>query len=334
MGLEDEGVTPMTRTLSLRAAAVTMTSTDRGADAPQAVASTDPEPAAAPGTFAWHTHTGAGGTRRYRLFIPQTLDAGRPAPLVVMLHGCTQDPDDFARGTRFNQAAADAGVIVAWPEQAAALQPMKCWNWHDPAHQAAGGEPAVIAGITRQAMAEQAVDPRRVYIAGLSAGAAMAVNTAASFPQLYAAVGAHGGIPYRAASDVPHALAVMRSGTPDPAILAYALQDALGGRALPLIAIHGGADRVVAPVNSRQLAAQWAGVHKLTATAPETSTQGGLGVERTVWPGADGHPAVELMIVDGLAHAWSGGSAQGTCTDPRGPDATRLILAFFLAHAR
>ncbi|HEU4562912.1 MAG TPA: PHB depolymerase family esterase, partial [Longimicrobium sp.] len=267
--------------------------------------------------------------------VPAGLDASRPAPLVVMLHGCTQDPDDFARGSRFNHAAAGAGVIVAWPEQPQANQPMKCWAWYDPAHQsAARGEPALIAGIARQVMAAHRVDPKRVFIAGVSAGAAMAVNTAASYPELFAAVGTHSGIGYRAATEVPQALTVMRSGVSDPAILAYALQDALGGRTLPLIAIHGGADAVVSPVNSRQLAAQWAGVHRLQSSAPERTTEGGLGVERTVWKDADGKPMVELRIVDGLGHAWSGGSPEGTYTDARGPDASRTILQFLLAHPR
>ncbi|HET7464626.1 MAG TPA: PHB depolymerase family esterase [Longimicrobium sp.] len=316
-----------------------MTSTTPDDGAAQAGAAPSPaaqtaaaEPA---GTFEWHTWTGPEGSRRYRLFVPAGLDASKPAPLVVMLHGCTQDPDDFARGTRFDHAAADAGVIVAWPEQTAEHQQLKCWSWYEPAHQAArAGEPAMIAGITREVMASHAIDPRRVYIAGVSAGAAMAVNTAAAYPELYAAIGAHSGIPYRAASDVAHAWAVMRTGTSDPAILAYALQDALGGRAIPLIAFHGGADPVVSPVNSRQLAAQWAGVLKLHSLAPERTTEGGLAVERTVWPGADGKPMVELRIVDGLTHAWSGGSKDGTYTDPRGPDATRIILDFLLAHRR
>jgi poly(hydroxyalkanoate) depolymerase family esterase len=328
----------MTRPLSLLAAALIMTSTTPQAAAPQAGAApaagtqATAEPA---GTFEWHTWTGPEGTRRYRLFAPAGLDPSKPAPLVVMLHGCTQDPDDFARGTRFNHAAARVGVIVAWPEQTAEHQQLKCWSWYEPAHQAArAGEPAMIAGITREVMASHAIDPRRVYIAGVSAGAAMAVNTAAAYPELYAAVGTHSGIPYRAAADVAHAWAVMRTGTPDPAILAYALQDALGGRAMPLIAIHGGADPVVSPLNSRQLAAQWAGVLQLHSSAPERTTEGGLAVERTVWPGADGKPMVELRIVDGLAHAWSGGSTDGTYTDPRGPDATNVILDFLLAHSR
>jgi poly(hydroxyalkanoate) depolymerase family esterase len=251
-----------------------------------------------------------------------------------MLHGCTQEPDDFARGTRFNELAADAGVLVAWPEQTAAHQQQKCWSWYDPAHQQPSGEPAIVAGITREVMAAYAVDPKRVYLVGVSAGAAMAVNTAASYPRLYAAVGSHSGIPYRAAGDVPHALAVMRGGSSDPAILAYALQDATGGRAMPLIAIHGGADAVVAPVNSRQLAAQWAGVLGVRSIFPEHAAEGGRDVETTRWIAADGSTAVELAIVSGLGHAWSGGSPEGTFTDAAGPDASRRILRFLLDHGR
>lgn len=292
--------------------------------------------AAQSGTFEWHTYDSEAGSRRYKLFVPASVDERHPAPLVVMLHGCTQDPDDFARGTRFNQLAAERGVIVAWPEQTGTHHPQKCWGWYDPHNQGTEpGEPGLIAGITREVMVSHAVDRRRVYVAGVSAGAAMAVITAAGYPDLYAAVGTHSGIPYRAAADVPHAIAVMHNGSPDPAILAYALQDALGGGRPPaLIAIHGGADAVVTATNSRQLAGQWAGVLGLSASPAERTTEGGLGVERTRWKTPDGKTAIELAIVDGLGHAWSGGSADGTYTDPRGPDASRLILDFLLAHRK
>ncbi|HEV7588043.1 MAG TPA: PHB depolymerase family esterase, partial [Longimicrobium sp.] len=153
------------RTFLTTLAALTMTSTTAGAAAAQSA-----------GTFEWHTYTGEAGTRRYELFVPAGLQASRRAPLVVMLHGCTQGPDDFARGTRFNALAAEAGVIVAWPEQTGEHHPQKCWVWFDPANQASGrGEPALIAGITREVMAAHRVDPKRVYVAGVSAGAAMAV---------------------------------------------------------------------------------------------------------------------------------------------------------------
>lgn len=281
--------------------------------------------AAAPadtGSWEWHTHTGDAGTRRYRLFVPAGVDAAQRVPLVVMLHGCTQDPDDFARGTRFNEAAAVEGAIVAYPEQRGALHPQKCWTWYDPAHQARGGEPALVAGIAREVMAARAVDPKRVYVAGVSAGAAMAINTAAAYPELFAAAGAHSGIAYRAATAVPQALGVMKNGSAAPHSLRV-------GRAVPLIVFHGAADPVVAPVNGRQLAAQWARAGGLTDFQRSEVRTAGLRATRDVYG-----PLLELWMVEGLGHAWSGGSAEGTYTDTRGPDATREMLRFFLAHTR
>ena len=285
--------------------------------------------AAQAGAFDWHTHTGEGGTRRYKLYVPSTYDASRPAPLVVMLHGCTQDPDDFARGTRFNQAAEEAGVLVVYPEQTAAHQPQKCWTWYDPAHQGASGEPALIAAITREVMAGHAVDPSRVSIAGVSAGAAMAVNTAASYPDLYSAVGAHSGVAYRAAANVMEGLGVMRNGAASDEALRDAARQALGDRTMPMIVIHGAADAVVAAANGRQLSWQFAAAAGAKDAIVERRTEGGRSVE--VWRSG---PDRELWIVEGLGHAWSGGSPDGTFTDPQGPDATREILRFLLAHPR
>lgn len=275
-------------------------------------------PADTAGSWEWHTHAGEAGTRRYRLFVPASARDG--APLVVMLHGCTQDPDDFARGTRFNEAAAEAGVIVAYPEQTAALHPQKCWSWYDPAHQARGGEPSLVAGIAREVMAARGVDPERVYVAGVSAGAAMAVNTAAAYPELFAAAGAHSGIAYRAATTVAQALAAMQRGTPAPEPVAAAV---------PLIVFHGAADPVVRPENGRQLAAQWARALGLKDFQRHTAETGGLHATRDVYG-----PGLEVWMVDGLGHAWSGGAPEGSYTDPRGPDATREMLRFFLAHPR
>ena len=289
------------------------------------------DPAAAPSSFEWATYAGPAGTRRYRLFVPGGYDAARPAPLVVMLHGCTQDPDDFARGTRFNRLADSARVLVAYPEQTAALHPQKCWTWYDPAHQRRdAGEPAIIAGITREVMARYAVDPARVYVAGVSAGGAMAVNTAAAYPELYAAAGVHSGIPYGAAGEVAGALALMREGPADPQALAEPAREVLRGAGrdwLPLIVFHGGADAVVSPENGRQLMAQWASAGGAKDSVRETVSHGGLTATREVFG-----PAGELWIVEGLGHAWSGGSPEGTYTDPRGPDASREMLRFFLSH--
>ena len=282
---------------------------------------------AAPGTFEWATYTGEGGTRRFKLYVPTTYRAGRPAPLVVLLHGCTQDPDDFARGTRFNEAAEAAGVLVAYPEQTGAHQPQKCWTWYDPAHQAAGaGEPAIVAGIARQVMASHAVDASRVFVAGVSAGGAMAVNAAAGYPDLFSAVGVHSGVAYRAAAGVMPALQVMKQGASSPDSLGAALTTALAGRRLPrLIAFHGTQDAVVAPENGRQLFGQWSRALGARDFLRDEETLGGRSVTRD-----RAGPGLQLWIVDGLGHAWSGGSPEGTYTDARGPDATREMLRFFL----
>ena len=281
--------------------------------------------------WEWATYAGPAGTRRYRLYVPSGYDPSRPLPLVVMLHGCTQDPDDFAGGTRFNEHAERAGVIVAYPEQTAQHNPQKCWTWFDPGHQSAtAGEPAIIHAITREVMERYAVDSSRVYIAGVSAGGAMAVNTAAAHPNAYAAVGVHSGIPWRAAGDVGTALQVMRAGPHNqPELLEHARTQLRGaGRGpIPMIVFHGAADPVVNPVNGRLLAEQWAATGGAKDFLRSDSMMGGLAVTRDVWG-----PLVELWTVEGLGHAWSGGSPQGTYTDARGPDASAEMLRFFLSH--
>jgi poly(hydroxyalkanoate) depolymerase family esterase len=294
----------------------------------------DPAPSARPraaSTWEWATYTGEGGSRRYRLFVPSGYDASRPVPLVVMLHGCTQDPDDFARGTRFNQHADAAGVIVAYPEQPAAQHPQKCWTWYDRNHQSAtAGEPAIVHGITREVMERYAVDPARVYLGGVSAGGAMAINTAASHPGYYTAVGVHSGVPWRAAREVGAALQVMRDGPRNEAELLEQAATQLRVAhtpSIPVIVFHGAVDAVVNPRNGRFLAQQWAVAAGAKDFLRQEGTTGGLAWTRDVWG-----PLAELWIVEGLGHAWSGGSPEGTYTDARGPDASAEMLRFFLAH--
>ncbi|CAA9316430.1 MAG: Poly(3-hydroxyalkanoate) depolymerase, partial [uncultured Gemmatimonadaceae bacterium] len=179
----------------------------RSAPAPAAAGA-----APATGSFlAREIDGGALGARRYKLFVPGGYAAGRPRPLVVMLHGCTQDPDDFARGTRMNVLAEQHKVLIAYPEQPASANPTRCWNWYDPANQRRdGGESALVSAVTRRVMADYAVDGARVYVAGVSAGGAAALAAALVYPELYAAVGVHSGIALGAARDVPGALAAMR----------------------------------------------------------------------------------------------------------------------------
>lgn len=281
---------------------------------------------------------------RYRLFLPERYDGSRRLPLLVMLHGCTQSAEDFAAGTRLAELAEREGLLLAFPEQRPGAHPQRCWNWYDPAHQRRGtGEPALIAGIARQVRSDYAVDPDRVYLGGISAGGAMAVNVAAAYPEIFAAVGVHSAMPFAAASDVAGALRAMRRGPAERASGAAALRDAMGARArmVPLLVLHGAADPVVSPANAAALAGQWArAMAEISGAAPgpvqrRQETVAGRTVSRELFrTAAGGGVVVESWVVEGLEHAWSGGSPEGSYTDPAGPDASREMVRFFREHPR
>ena len=282
---------------------------------------------AAEARFSDEVFAGPGGTRAYKIFVPGGLP--RRAPLLVMLHGCTQDPADFAVGTRINELADSAGVIVAYPEQPASANPQKCWNWYLPEHQSGGtGEPAQIAALTRDVISRLPVDPSRVYVAGISAGGAMALILAATQPELYAAAAVHSAVPVGSANSVAEALAVMRGQSPRPLPPVQ--------KAVPLLAIHGSADAVVAPANLQRIGAQWATAAGLDpATAQETREEaGGRPISRAILRNSQGRVVQERWTVEGLGHAWSGGSPAGSYTDPQGPDASRAMLQFLLQHSK
>jgi poly(hydroxyalkanoate) depolymerase family esterase len=275
-----------------------------------------------------HTEAAA-GTRAYRLYVPSGC-RGQPLPLVVMLHGCTQSPEDFAAGTRMNLLAEERTFLVAYPEQCPKANASRCWNWFNPNDQRRGaGEPALIAGITRRLLREHAVDPERVYVAGLSAGGAAAAVLAATYPDLYAAVGVHSGLPYGAASDVPSALAAMREGEVGPTSAPRR------ARTVPMIVFHGDRDATVHPRNGDRVVAQAvadAGLRRGAEEHGRAPGGGGHGWRRVRYEDREGRTLLEQWVVQGAGHAWSGGSPAGSYTDPRGPDASREMLRFFLEH--
>lgn len=274
--------------------------------------------------FATLTFDSAQGSRDYKLFVP-TPRQGAAMPLLVMLHGCTQSPDDFAAGTRMNDLAEAEGFLVAYPAQTKAANPKQCWNWFSPGDQGRDrGEPALIAGITRQVMAAHPVDPDRVYVAGLSAGGAAAAVMGLAYPDLYAAVGVHSGLAQGAASDVMSALTAMKRGAPGAPAAA---------QPLPTIVFHADRDRTVHPRNGEQVIAQM-NAGGLRTETERGEVEGGHAYTRTLHRDAAGRTMLEHWLVHRAGHAWSGGDKAGSFTDPRGPDASRAMLRFFLEHRR
>jgi poly(hydroxyalkanoate) depolymerase family esterase len=293
------------------------------------------------------------GGRRALVHPPAGADPAIPVPLVCLLHGCAQDAAAFAAATGMDAAADRHGFLAVYPEQKRGENQQRCWNWFLPEHQARGaGEPASIVGVVRTLVgttSEWTVDPRRVFVAGLSAGGAMAAILAATYPDVFAAVAVHSGLAYRAATSTGAAFAAMARGAEgSPADPGAAVHAAMGPRARPVpsMVIHGSADRTVAPVNADQVLAQGMAANRLAA--PEVGdldparpseiehgqVDGGLPYARAQWRTRHGALLHERLTVEGLGHAWSGGAPGGSFTDPRGPDATEAIWRFFAEAAR
>ena len=277
-------------------------------------------------SFERHTFRNAAGSLDYLLFRPANYSGN--VPLVIMLHGCTQSANDFAAGTQMNVLAEKEGFIVAYPEQPRSANMQKCWNWFRKSDQGkASGEPAVIAGITREIIEGQSIDSSRVYVAGLSAGGAAASIMARAFPDLYSAAGIHSGLACGSAKDMPSAFAAMQgNGTP--------VHTDKGSRYVPLITFHGTRDNTVHPVNSDRIHAAWEAAPEISGLIRK-STDGrcnGRRFEKTAVLSADGRSLAESWSIEGAGHAWSGGSPAGSYTDRKGPDASAEMVRFFLQH--
>jgi poly(hydroxyalkanoate) depolymerase family esterase len=286
--------------------------------------------------FVASAYNNQAGSRDYKLYIPSGY-RDQPLPLVVMLHGCTQSPDDFAAGTRWNSLAEEHICLVAYPAQAASANASRCWNWFSPRDQQRGqGEPSLIAGITRQVMRDYAVDPQRVYVAGLSAGGAAAAIMGMTYPDLYAAIGVHSGLPWGAAGDLTSAFAAMQHGE---AVAARGSGHPWGAevsrRIVPTIVFHGDRDTTVHPRNGDRVVAQsrTTPMMDLRTTVQQGRVPGGHAYSRRLHADARGQTILEHWVIHGAGHAWSGGSPAGSYTDPQGPDAAREMLRFFLEHS-
>ena len=281
----------------------------------------------APGQFIPGSFSNNAGSRAYKLYIPAVRDGGA-RPLIVMLHGCMQSPDDFAAGTRMNACAEEHECFVVYPEQASSANASKCWNWFKSAEQVRGrGEPSIIAGLTREIIKNNAIDPHRVYIAGLSAGGAAAAIMGETYPELYTAVGVHSGLACGAARDMPSAIAVM-SGHPQTR---GAGPDRQSEMFVPTIVFHGDRDTTVHPRNGAEVIAR-AGELSNLQSMTENATAAGRPYTRSLYRNAQGRTVMEEWVIHGAGHAWSGGSKRGSFADAKGPDASREMLRFFLAQ--
>jgi len=295
-----------------------------------------------PGQFVSRSYSNAAGARAYKLYIPKTY-AKKRMPLIIMLHGCTQNPDDFAAGTRMNELADKHAFLVAYPAQSANANGSNCWNWFNVSDQARDrGEPSLIAGITREVASSYRVDERRIFVAGLSAGAAMAVILGATYPELFAAVGAHSGLPYGAADDVPSAFAAMR-GSSGPIFSGRGLKSRTSTprdaptRAPPTIVFHGDHDTTVNADNGSKIVAQAIALGREQTGCLKKSVQAQVSANGrectiTIYRDSMMRPCIEQWVLHGAGHAWSGGCSNGSYIDERGPDASAEMVRFFLAQ--
>jgi len=267
-----------------------------------------------------------------------------------MLHGCDEGPRDFAASTQMNELADRKQFIVVYPRQTIGDQPLKCWTWYNAANQCRDrGEAALLAGITQAVQhntARWTIDPQRVYVAGLSAGAAMAVILGATYPDLFAAIGVHCGLEYKAATNGPGALQAMQERGPNPMQQGQLAYQAMGSaaRVVPTIVFHGTNDLAVQPVNGDQVVQQWMETARLVSPGAYTARfdkpssyerrrdPGGRSYTVKTWNDSSGNVVQAYWKVDGMGHAWSGGRARMPYSDPHGPNASLAMYQFFVDH--
>ena len=306
----------------------------RGGEAPAPATAAEHDESSPGHRFLERSFTNHAGTRDYKLYIPASYspDASDPVPAIVMLHGCTQSPDDFAAGTRMNALAEEHGFLVIYPAQAASANPSRCWNWFRREDQGRDvGEPAIIAGITREVANAYRVDPRRVFVAGMSAGASMALILGEAYPELFAAVGAHSGPPHWDAHDVPSAFAAMRGGN----AVADRTQRTMASSAPPAIVFHADQDPTVSSSNAHVIVERLTrgpGPQPVRRDPTKGTAAGGRRYSRTDYVDHADNAVVEHWTVHGGGHAWSGGSSSGSFTDAAGPDASAEMVRFFLSQ--
>lgn len=301
---------------------------------------------AASGTF---TESYYGSNFYYKVYVPSTYTGTANVPLMVMVHGCLQNPDDFAAGTRMNALAEEKGFLVLYPKMNVLANPNMCWNWFYDynQHRGVSGEPDIIKGMVDAVKSKYKIDNDKVYAAGLSAGAGMVSILGATYPNVFHAIGISAGVEYSAAITALGGVTAMSYGGVDPDYAGKLAYQEMGSlkRRMPVIVFHGSSDTVVNPVNATQVIAQWAQTNdyiddgvdndSIKAVADSTTNgqvSGGRSYTKYVYKDKAGAELMQYYKVTGMSHAWSGGSSAGSYTDPAGPDATRIMWDFFTTH--
>lgn len=275
------------------------------------------------------THRSTAGSRGYKLYLPASHPK-RPKGLILMLHGCTQSPDDFAAGTHMNALAEKHGLAVAYPAQTRGHNAASCWNWFKPGDQMRGvGEPAILASLARKLTKEFGLGRDAVFVAGLSAGGAMAAILADVYPEVFSAAGVHSGLARGAARDVLSAMSAMRNGGVPPQTIPTV---STPPETVRRIIFHGEADSTVHPSNAARIVAAAVGENAKPTKVSKRSVRG-RNYTRSEFTGSDGRVVVDLWMIEGAGHAWSGGRAAGSYTDRHGPDASAQMIRFFLAQS-
>ncbi|MBA2710948.1 MAG: PHB depolymerase family esterase [Tatlockia sp.] len=291
------------------------------------------------GLFLTKSYTNQAGTRNYKVYIPSSYN-GEAIPVIVMLHGCTQNPDDFAKGTRMNAIAEEMKCLVVYPAQSQSANSTKCWNWFKAINQQRDrGEPSIIAGITDQVISDYKLDRKRVYVAGLSSGGAMAIIMGRTYPDLYAAVGIHSGLPFGCAQDLPSAYAAMRGAQPKVRRKFQTSDADSQRRSLPIIVFHGDSDSTVHFSNAEQLINQNVSSAQARADRKDPhiivkkgKVPNGHAFTQTLHQDENGRTVAEHWVIHGAGHAWAGGSKRGSYTDAQGPDASKEMMRFFYSN--
>ncbi|AWH53533.1 PHB depolymerase esterase [Stenotrophomonas sp. ESTM1D_MKCIP4_1] len=304
-----------------------------------------------PGHWDFGVYGNVYGAREYQVWVPANYQPSQPLPLLLVLHGCVTGPNLMGEASGFNDVADTEGFIVVYPRQNVTANPMRCWNFPLPVNQARGsGEPSILAGIVDEVKAGYAVDPRRVYVTGISAGGAMTATMLACYSDVFAAGAIHAGGMYKGATTVSGSAYALLAGSiysPDSnGRLAWQCSGSPKPRPLPVLVFHGSADSTVNPINGQQAVRQFLQTNDLADDGldndsvkyvPTSTYQGQVpgGRSYTVDTYAyNGRVLAQHYVVQGMGHAWSGSQTGLPFTDAQGPDATLITWLFLKDNQR